>query len=272
MKSLQVIEYNNQRILTTQQLADNYETDPAVISNNYNRNKERYEEGKHYYCLEGEELRSFKANHQIDDQLKFSTKLYLWTEKGALLHAKSLNTDKAWQVYDHLVESYFRAKEHQVQLQNLSPQLQLLISIETEQRVMRQQLSEFSEKAKSADVKATEVKEELQGMRDIITLDTRNWREDTSRIINKIAQKLGGNEHIRDVRTEAYKLLDKRFGVSIETRLTNLVRRMAEQGVCKSRRDKTNHLDVIAEDKKLIEGFVSIVKEMAVKHGVGKGA
>lgn len=31
--------------------------------------------------------------------------------KGALLHAKSLNTDKAWEVYDYLVDFYFRAKE-----------------------------------------------------------------------------------------------------------------------------------------------------------------
>ena len=40
-------------------------------------------------------------------------KIYLWTESGALLHAKSLNTDKAWEVYDRLVETYFRiAKPH----------------------------------------------------------------------------------------------------------------------------------------------------------------
>ena len=45
---------------------------------------------------------SFTAYHQIDEQLKYSTKLYLWTEKGALLHAKSLNNDKAWEVYDWL--------------------------------------------------------------------------------------------------------------------------------------------------------------------------
>lgn len=31
--------------------------------------------------------------------------------KGALLHAKSLNTNKAWQVYDYLVDFYFRVKE-----------------------------------------------------------------------------------------------------------------------------------------------------------------
>lgn len=33
-------------------------------------------------------------------------------QKGALLHAKSLNTDKAWEVYDYLVDFYFRAKEN----------------------------------------------------------------------------------------------------------------------------------------------------------------
>lgn len=45
--------------------------------------------------------------------LKYAKSLYLWTEKGALLHAKSLNTDKAWEVYDYLVDFYFRAKEVQ---------------------------------------------------------------------------------------------------------------------------------------------------------------
>ena len=107
MNNLSVIEYQNQRILTTQQIADAYETDTALISNNFSRNKERYVPGKHYYCLEGEELRAFKGSHQIDDNLKFAPILYLWTEKGALLHAKSLNTDRAWEMYDYLVESYF---------------------------------------------------------------------------------------------------------------------------------------------------------------------
>lgn len=103
------IEQEGQRVLLTSQLAESYETTPETISNNFNRNKTRYEAGKHYFVLEGDALREFKANHQFDEQLKFSTKLYLWTERGALLHAKSLNTDRAWEVYDKLVESYFRA-------------------------------------------------------------------------------------------------------------------------------------------------------------------
>lgn len=103
------IEQEGQRVLLTSQLAESYATTPEIISNNFNRNRARYEAGKHYFVLEGDALRKFKANHQFDEQLKFSTKLYLWTERGALLHAKSLNTDRAWEVYDRLVETYFRA-------------------------------------------------------------------------------------------------------------------------------------------------------------------
>ena len=96
---LQIVEHSNQRILTTAQLAAAYGTDPHIISNNFTRNKDRYTLGKHYFCLEGEDLRVFRTGHQFDDQFmgRRTPKLYLWTEKGALLHAKSLNTDKAWE-------------------------------------------------------------------------------------------------------------------------------------------------------------------------------
>lgn len=56
-------------------------------------------------------MKQFKANLENQGNLKYAHTLYLWTEKGALLHAKSLNTDKAWEVYDYLVDFYFRAKE-----------------------------------------------------------------------------------------------------------------------------------------------------------------
>ena len=100
-----------QKVLLTRQLAEAYETERQIISNNYTRNKKRYVEGKHVIILTGAELKEFKARNQIDDDLKYAHSLYLWTEKGALLHAKSLNTDKAWQVYDYLVDFYFRPKK-----------------------------------------------------------------------------------------------------------------------------------------------------------------
>lgn len=106
MNNLTVTEYKNIRVLTTQQIAEAYETNTDVITKNFNRNKDRYIEGKHYICLEGDDLKAFKTNGQIDLSSRIN-KLYLWTEKGAFLHAKSLNTDKAWEVYDRLVDEYF---------------------------------------------------------------------------------------------------------------------------------------------------------------------
>jgi hypothetical protein len=107
MKNIKVTNYKNIRVLTTQQLAEEYGTETTIISNNFNRNRERYVAKKHFICLTGDELREFKANHQNDDTLKYTSILYLWTDKGAFLHAKSLNTDVAWAVYERLVDSYF---------------------------------------------------------------------------------------------------------------------------------------------------------------------
>ena len=110
MNNLQITEYKDIRVLTTQQIAEAYGTDNRVISNNFNRNKDRYTEGKHYICLEGESLKDFKTNHQFDESSKIN-KLYLWTEKGAFLHAKSLGTDEAWEVYERLVDFYFNKQK-----------------------------------------------------------------------------------------------------------------------------------------------------------------
>ena len=47
MNELKIIEYKNQRVLLTTQLAESYGTTSKVISYNFNNNKERYVEGKH---------------------------------------------------------------------------------------------------------------------------------------------------------------------------------------------------------------------------------
>lgn len=116
---LQIISHEGQRVLTTAQLAESFGTETTIISNNFNRNKDRYTEGKHFFLLEGEELKSFKANHQNDESSNRINKLYLWTEKGAWMHAKSLNTDKAWGAYEMLVDDYYNVKQALPQLSEL---------------------------------------------------------------------------------------------------------------------------------------------------------
>lgn len=254
---LSPIENEGKRVLTTVQLAEVYGTDSKVISYNFNHNKERYTEGKHFYCLTGEELKAFREIHELPKNLNT---LYLWTEKGALLHAKSLNTDKAWEVYDFLVENYFQKKSPDYTA--LSPQLQFMIQME-----QRQNAIESRQEAQETAIENTNKR--LDDMREVISLDPNSWRTHLTDIIHKIVKTSGGDfKSVQLVYDELYKLVDQRGGVSLKTRLANKRNRMAGEGVCKSKISKINRLDIIAEDKKLVEITLAIVKEMAVKYGI----
>lgn len=137
MNNLTVIERENQRVMTTAVLAEEYGTTERRISENFNANRERYIEGKHYYCLEGEELKEFKTNTEFAEQFKHAPRVYLWTEKGAFLHAKSLGTDRAWEVYDYLVDSYFKKVDSYGIPKTTAGQIQLLAQghMELEQKI-----------------------------------------------------------------------------------------------------------------------------------------
>lgn len=109
MNELQQVKYDNQLILTTEQLAEFYETSTSAISDNFKNNESKFEEGKHYYLLKGMQLKEFKSqseNFRLPIN-KFASQLYLWTKRGASRHAKMLGTDRAWDVYDELEENYF---------------------------------------------------------------------------------------------------------------------------------------------------------------------
>ena len=124
MKLPQKIEINGIRVLTTSQIAEAYETKEIQIYQNFKNNRIRFTEGKHYISLSGDELKAFKKQLEKIEVVKSRTShLYLWTEKGALLHAKSLNTKKAWEVYDYLVDFYFREKEEKKENQSVKKPL-----------------------------------------------------------------------------------------------------------------------------------------------------
>ena len=112
MQLPQNVEVKGIRVLTSKQIAEKYGTTVEVIKKNFSNNRDRFVEGKHYISFTGDELRTFKNQvNNVHLVANRTSHLYLWTEKGALLHAKSLNTDKAWQAYEYLVDYYFRAKE-----------------------------------------------------------------------------------------------------------------------------------------------------------------
>ena len=144
MNDLAVAEYKDIRVLTTQQIAEAYGSTADTITKNFNRNKDRYIEGKHFICLEGDELKEFKTNGQIVLPLKVN-KLYLWTEKGAFLHAKSLGTDKAWEVYENLVDFYFNKKKPMSTAEQIQILAQGNIELEHKINLVEKDLQDFKQ-------------------------------------------------------------------------------------------------------------------------------
>lgn len=65
-----VVEYSNQPVVTTEQLAEFYGCEPKQIRQNFNNNKERFVEGKHYFKLDGEQLRVFRTASKISTRLE----------------------------------------------------------------------------------------------------------------------------------------------------------------------------------------------------------
>lgn len=111
-QGMQVIKYNSDPVVTTEQLAAFYDADKKQISNNFLRNSTRFTAGKHFYKLQGDVLKDFKNQPSQRGLVnKKSSHLILWTERGAARHAKMLETNRAWDVYELLEDCYFTQKE-----------------------------------------------------------------------------------------------------------------------------------------------------------------
>ena len=97
MKDLQILEHSGIRVMTTEQLAEAYGCDVQHIKQNFNNNKDRFTEGKHYFRLEGSDLKGFKRQVENFDLpvSKFASTIYLWTKRGAARHCKMLGTNRA---------------------------------------------------------------------------------------------------------------------------------------------------------------------------------
>ncbi|EPP5449685.1 ORF6N domain-containing protein [Escherichia coli] len=112
VENLAPIAYNKIPVITTELLAQLYGTEINNIKVNYTRNSERFVCGKHYFKLEGDQLREFKNKVTQSNLVAPRAKhLILWTERGAARHAKMLETDQAWEVFEKLEDSYFSQRE-----------------------------------------------------------------------------------------------------------------------------------------------------------------
>lgn len=147
-----VARYKGIPVLTTAMLADFYGTDQGNIRKNHSNNIDRFVEGKHFFKISGQELKDFASSLKLltsdllssqrgeqdllagvdgDQSLlvniihaQISNKvrvLILWTERGAARHAKMLDTNQAWNVFEQLEDCYFAVQEYVKQKAKSTP-------------------------------------------------------------------------------------------------------------------------------------------------------
>ncbi|WP_195972701.1 Rha family transcriptional regulator [Clostridium thermobutyricum] len=151
-------------------------------------------------------------------------------------------------------------------------------NFETTEDMLIYQLQEqkkMKEKLQAQDTKIDETKKELNRMKDIMISDISkdSWRKETNKILFKTAcnmayldGELDREDYLSDLHKLSWELLNKRAKCNLNTRLKHMKERMLANGATKTQINKLTFLDVIGQDIKLINAYITIVKEISIKH------
>ena len=149
-KDLQIKEYQNQRVVTFKDIDLVHERPDGTANKRFLDNQKRFIKKIDYFELTGNELKEVKQLPNFGIGLNAS-KTILITESGYLMLVKSLTDDLAWKVQRELVNNYFRGKQLVNNLNELSPELQVLINLELKQRQIEQKTEVLEHRINSLD-------------------------------------------------------------------------------------------------------------------------
>lgn len=201
----------------------------------------------------------FYEDTYIHQQNKQEYRVIYMNRDGFTILAMGFTGKKALQFKLMYIDAFNQMEEHikqQLDTSNLSPELQFMNSVV--QSLAKQEL----------ETKRVETK--VDHITEIVALNTTDWRREARRLIRKMAKTQGGFDAYQEIQSEIYQELDRRACSDVERRLVNLRNRMAGEGASKSKLKKTNKLDVIGSEKRLLEIYLAVVKEFAIKYGVWK--
>lgn len=138
--------------------------------------------------------------------------------------------------------------------------------------IMQMQIAKMVEQEKQLnqlETRTSAIEQKQSDITEILSLNPTEWKKKVNGIINAIAKSRGGFQvNYADVRNESYQHLEDRAKCRLSIRLTNKKSEMALNGASKSKIDKVSKMDVIADDSRLTEIYLAIVKELAIKYGV----
>lgn len=204
-----------------------------------------------YGFVEGVDYTPYQKVHPLNDQKITDHVLTIDMAKEISMLQRS---EKGKQARLYFIEV---EKQHkQLDTSNLSPELQFMNSVV--KSLAKQEL----------ETKRIETK--VDNITEIVALNTTDWRKESQHLIRQMAKAQGGYGAYQEIHSEIYQELDRRANSNLSIRLENKRNRMARAGVSQTKINKTNKLDVIGENKRLLEIYLAIIKEFAIKYGVWK--
>ncbi|MDL2318209.1 Rha family transcriptional regulator [Eubacteriales bacterium OttesenSCG-928-A19] len=207
----------------------------------------------------------FTESSYVNSQNK-TMPCYLITRKGCDMIANKMTGEKGVRFTATYVDRFY---EMENALQNPVPKIMSPAELSL---LQAQALVDIEKKQQAQQEALDAVNKRVDSIGDIISLNPQAWREEAQRMVTRIAKKIGGHGHIQDVYAEIYDLMLHRFGFDLKRRLNNKRAKMAMEGANKTQQQKVTRIDVIAEDKKMIEAYLTLIKEMAIKYGVDRSA
>lgn len=241
-----VIIQNRQAVTTSLQVAESFEK----RHDNVLREIEgllKIEEAQKY----------FQEGTYEHPQNKQQYRMYYMNRDGFTLLAMGFTGQKAMQFKLAYIQAF-----NEMERQITQPTTAELIAM------MAQQGVEQERRLNAMEEKQLQLETKQDNIAEIVALNPTEWRKKTTTLLNKIALARGGFEEYRKVRNESYQVLDERARCKLDIRLTNRKKEMALNGATKAKIDKVSKLDVIADDARLTEIYLAIVKEMAIKHQI----
>ena len=242
-----VIMKNQQVVTTSLQVAETFEKNHQHVLRDLNNLKEGVQNWTDL----------FYEDEYVHPQNKQTYRQIIMNRDGFTLLAMGFTGQKALQFKLQYIKAFNEMENHikqQLDASNLSPELQFMSSVV--QSLAKQELA----------TKQLETK--IDNISEIVALDSRDWRKKANSILRKIAFKQGGMDRFKEIGNESYERLENRAKCNLNIRLDNRKKNMIVQGAGKTAVKKLNKLDVIAEDARLTEIYLSVIKDMAIKYDV----
>lgn len=250
MQDLQIVEHNNELYVDSREVAEMIDKNHAHLM----RDIQNYEN----VILQNPKLDSadFFVESSYTSNNNNTYKCYLLTKKGCDMVANKMTGSKGVLFTAMYVDAFHKMDEHIKQSQLNVPQTPMQ-ALEMMFKVQKNQ-EQFNK----------EMERQITGIRHIVGIETKNWCNDTNKILSAIAQHLGGGDMHKKVKSEAYKALEEKGRCNLKIRMQNRKGKMLANGATKTQINKLSKLDVITDEPRLIEIYISVIKNMAIKYGV----